>query len=102
MTLTSRIVTVYTCQVTQSSYFDEYRIEGKDDTGAILMSVSPEILAKSLCNTLGASSVKVKLAKKQSACLSVEIALPSPGKILFLQPISILYKLKFGTPALGS
>ena len=69
--------------MTQSSYFDEYRIEGKDDTGAILMSVSPEILAKSLCNTLGASSVKVKLAKKQSACLSVEIALPSPGKILF-------------------
>ena len=44
------------------------------------MSVSPEILAKSLCNTLGASSVKVKLAKKQSACLSVEIALPSPGE----------------------
>ncbi|XP_063678788.1 checkpoint protein HUS1-like [Bolinopsis microptera] len=67
------------CEVTQSSFFDEYRIEGKDDKGAILMSVSPENLSKSLCNTMNASSVKIKLAKKQSACLSVEIALPSPG-----------------------
>ena len=66
--------------MTQSSFFDEYRIEGKDDTGAILMSISPENLAKSLLNTMCASSVKVKLAKKQTACLSVEIALPSAGK----------------------
>ena len=65
--------------MTQSTFFDEFKLEGKDDTGAILMSVNPDNLAKSLFNTNTANSVKIKLAKKQVACLSVEIALPSAG-----------------------
>ena len=76
-------VTQTTCilQVVQSSFFDEYRIEGKDNTGMIVMNLSPDNLAKALSNAANATSVKIKLAKKQAACLSIEIAVPITGNL---------------------
>jgi len=67
------------CEINQSNFFDEYKLEGKDDTGQILMNISPDNLSKALRNCANATTVKIKLSKKQVACISVEIALPAQG-----------------------
>ena len=47
----------------------------------IVMNLSPDNLAKALSNAANATSVKIKLAKKQAACLSIEIAVPITGNL---------------------
>ena len=57
----------------QSNIFDEYRIEGKDERNEIYLELNMEQLSRALKSTLNAQMVKIKLTKKQGACLSVEI-----------------------------
>ena len=53
--------------------FDEYRIEGKDDRNEIYLEVNLDQLNRALKSTLNAQAVKIKLTKKQGACLTVDI-----------------------------
>ena len=57
----------------QSNIFDEYRIEGKDERNEIYLELNMEQLSRALKSTLNAQMVKIKLTKRQGACLSVEI-----------------------------
>ena len=59
--------------IMQSNIFDEYRIEGKDDRNEIYLEVNLEQLSRALKTTLNAQVVKIKLAKRQGACLTVEL-----------------------------
>lgn len=61
------------CELTQSNIFDEYRIEGKDDRNEIYLEISLEQLSRALKTALNAQVVKIKLTKRQGACLTVEI-----------------------------
>ncbi|CAI8036135.1 Checkpoint protein HUS1 [Geodia barretti] len=65
------------CELTQSNIFDEYRIEGKDDRNEIYLEISLEQLSRALRTSLTAQVVKIKLARRQGPCLSVEIAQPT-------------------------
>ena len=62
-----------TCILLQSNIFDEYRIEGKDERNEIYLELNMEQLSRALKSTLNAQMVKIKLTKRQGACLSVEI-----------------------------
>ena len=64
----------------QSNLFDEYRIEGKDERNEIYLEVNMEQLSRALRSSLAAQLVKIKLTKKQGACLTVEIVQVS-GKV---------------------
>ena len=57
----------------QSNFFDEYRIEGKDETNQIYLELNVDQLSRALKSTLGAQVVKIKLTKKQGAFITVEI-----------------------------
>lgn len=61
------------CEILQENLFDEYRIEGKDERNEIYLEVVMEQLARALKSSLSATIVKIKLTKKQGACLTVEI-----------------------------
>jgi HUS1 checkpoint protein len=65
------------CELTQSNIFDEYRIEGKDERNEIYLELSLEHLSRALRTSLNAQVVKIKLTKRQGACLSVEIVQPT-------------------------
>lgn len=53
--------------------FDEYRIEGKDDRNEIYLEVNLDLLNRALKSTHNAQAVKIKLTKKQGACLTIDI-----------------------------
>ena len=57
----------------QNNMFDEYRLEGKDDRNEIYLEVNLNQLSRALKSTLNAQSVKIKLTKKQGACLTIDI-----------------------------
>ena len=59
--------------IPQSNIFDEYRIEGKDERNEIYLELSLEQLSRALRTSLSAQVLKMKLAKRQGACLLVEI-----------------------------
>ena len=61
------------CEIIQENLFDEYRIEGKDERNEIYLEVTVDLLSRALKSSLGAAVVKLKLTKKQGACLTVEI-----------------------------
>ncbi|XP_073237036.1 checkpoint protein HUS1-like [Porites lutea] len=65
------------CELTQSNFFDEYRIEGKDETNNIYLELMPENLTRAMKSAASAQAVKIKLAKKHTPCLTFEITLPS-------------------------
>jgi HUS1 checkpoint protein len=65
------------CELTQSNIFDEYRIEGKDERNEIYLELSIEQLSRALRTGLNAQVVKIKLTKRQGACLTVEIVQPT-------------------------
>lgn len=70
------------CEVLQENLFDEYRLEGKDERNEIYLEVVMEQLSRALKSSLGAIVVKLKLTKKQGACLTVEIT--QVGKITWV------------------
>ena len=61
------------CELLQNNLFDEYRIEGKDDRNEIYLDVTMDLLSRALKSSLNASVLKMKLTKKQGACLTLEI-----------------------------
>lgn len=65
------------CELNQSNFFDEYRIEGKDERNEIFLEVNLEQLSRVLKTSLNSQVVKIKLSKRQGACLSVEIVQPT-------------------------
>jgi len=65
------------CELTQSNFFDEYRIEGKDETNNIYLELVPENLARAMKSAGSAQAVKIKLTKKHTPCLTFEVTLPS-------------------------
>jgi len=65
------------CEINQDDYFDEYRIEGKDESNLIFLEVVNENLIRAMKSAQNAQSVKMKLTKKQTPCLTFEVILPS-------------------------
>jgi len=65
------------CEVKQGDFFDEYRIEGKDETNQIFLEIVNENIVRALKSGQNAQSIKIKLTKKQTPCLTFEITLPS-------------------------
>ncbi len=61
------------CELLQENLFDEYRIEGKDDRNEIYLDLTVDLLSRALKSSLNASVLKIKLTKKQGACLTVDI-----------------------------
>lgn len=59
----------------QGDFFDEYRIEGKDDKNEIYLEVVNENLLRAMKSGQNAQSIKIKLTKKQTPCLTFEISL---------------------------
>lgn len=64
-------------EINQGDFFDEYRIEGKDDKNEIYLEVVNENLLRAMKSGQNAQSIKIKLTKKQTPCLTFEISLPS-------------------------
>lgn len=65
------------CELAQSNIFDDYRIEGKDERNEIYLELNLEQLSRALRSSLNAQVVKIKLTRKQGACLTVEISQPT-------------------------
>ncbi|XP_064396750.1 checkpoint protein HUS1-like [Halichondria panicea] len=65
------------CELSQSNVFDEYRIEGKDESNEIYLELNIEQLSRALKSALTAQVLKIKLTKKQGPCLTLEILLPT-------------------------
>lgn len=65
------------CFFFQSNFFDEYRIEGKDETNNIYLELVPENLTRAMKSAGSAQAVKIKLTKKHTPCLTFEITLVS-------------------------
>jgi len=61
----------------QSNFFDEYRIEGKDETNNIYLELVPENLTRAMKSAGSAQAVKIKLTKKHTPCLTFEVTLVS-------------------------
>ena len=59
----------------QSNFFDEYRIEGKDETNNIYLELAPDNLTRAMKSAGSAQAVKIKLTKKHTPCLTFEITL---------------------------
>ena len=66
----------------QSNFFDEYRIEGKDETNNIYLELVPENLTRAMKSAGNAQAVKIKLTKKHTPCLTFEITLVSWDKLI--------------------
>jgi len=61
--------------VFQASIFDEYRIEGVDETNNIYLEMVPDNLSRAMKSAANAQTVKIKLTKKHTPCLTFEISL---------------------------
>lgn len=61
----------------QGNFFDEYRIEGRDESNQILLELVAEQLSRALRSALTAQSVKLKLTNKHSPCLTIEVVVVS-------------------------
>ena len=61
----------------QSNFFEEYRIEGKDETNNIYLELMPDNLTRAMKSASSAQAVKIKLTKKHTPCLTFEITLVS-------------------------
>ncbi|EDO49542.1 predicted protein [Nematostella vectensis] len=65
------------CELNQCNIFDEYRIEGTDETNNIYLELIPENLSRAMRSASNAQAVKIKLTKKHVPCITFEIILPS-------------------------
>ena len=59
----------------QDDYFEDFRIEGKDNSNMIYLEVINENLLRALKSGQSAQSIKIKLIKKQTPCLMFEVSL---------------------------
>ncbi|XP_052398164.1 checkpoint protein HUS1 [Carassius gibelio] len=70
------------CELSQGNFFDEFQLEGVSaDANEILLEVAPENLSRALKTAQNAKSVKIKLTKKSSACLTLAAELPSLSSV---------------------
>ncbi|XP_072020768.1 checkpoint protein HUS1-like [Amphiura filiformis] len=66
------------CEMNASNFFDEYRMDGVgEDANEIYLEVTPDDIVRSMKTAHAAKSVKIKLTKKFSPCLTFEIELAS-------------------------
>lgn len=67
------------CEMLQANIFNEYNMEGVSVTDAneIYLETVPENFFRCLRSAQNAKSVKIKLTKKQTPCLTFEVELPS-------------------------
>ncbi|XP_066935496.1 checkpoint protein HUS1-like isoform X1 [Clytia hemisphaerica] len=65
------------CELKQVDFFEDYRIEGKDDNNQIYLEIINENLLRALKSGQNAQCIKIKLVKKQTPCLMFEVSLPS-------------------------
>ncbi|XP_065920705.1 checkpoint protein HUS1-like isoform X2 [Dysidea avara] len=65
------------CELSQENFFDDYKIEGKDENNEIYLEVALDQLSRTLKTAHNAQVVKIKLVKKQGAFLMVEVIQPS-------------------------
>ncbi|XP_062513568.1 checkpoint protein HUS1-like [Corticium candelabrum] len=65
------------CELEQGNFFDDYRIEGKDETNEIYIEMAADQLFQALKSAQTAQVVKIKLTKKHVPCLTTEIVVPS-------------------------
>lgn len=66
------------CELSQSHFFDEFAMEGVcPEANEIYLEVSPDLLLRSLRTAHAAKWLKLKLTKKHTPCLTMEIDLPS-------------------------
>ena len=68
----------------QSNFFEEYRIEGKDESNNIYLELIPENLMRAMKSASSAQAVKIKLTKKHAPCLTFEITLVSEAALIVL------------------
>ena len=71
------------CEILQENLFDEFRIEGKDDRNEIYLELTMELLSRALKSSLNASMLKIKLIKKQGACLTMDITQVSWAELFY-------------------
>ena len=58
----------------QSHFFNEYNMDGvSQDANEIYLELMPDSLLRSLKTAQNAKSVKMKLTKKQTPCLTLEV-----------------------------
>uniref|UniRef100_T2MIV2 Checkpoint protein n=1 Tax=Hydra vulgaris TaxID=6087 RepID=T2MIV2_HYDVU len=69
--------TSFWCEMNQVDYFDEYRIEGKDEKNEIYLEINNENVLRAMRSGHTAQFIKIKLTKKQTPCLTFEITLSS-------------------------
>ncbi|CAL1543030.1 unnamed protein product [Lymnaea stagnalis] len=68
------------CELQQSHFFDEYAMEGvSQEANEIYLEIVPDLILRSLKTAQSAKWVKIKLTKKHTPCLTLEIDLPSGG-----------------------
>ncbi|RDD45634.1 Checkpoint protein HUS1 [Trichoplax sp. H2] len=62
------------CEIQQETLFDDYRIEGKDNSNRIFLELITDNFARALKSIqFGVVSVKIRLTKKYTPCLTIEI-----------------------------
>jgi len=64
------------CEMAQAHFFSEYNLDGlSDEFNEIYLEVMPDTLVRCLKSAQNAKSVKIKLTKRHTACLTFEIEL---------------------------
>ncbi|XP_071103105.1 checkpoint protein HUS1-like [Haliotis cracherodii] len=68
------------CELPQGNFFDEFAMDGLSaDANEIYLELTPENLLRAMKTAQTAKWVKIKLTKKHSPCLTVEVDLPTIG-----------------------
>ena len=76
----------------QGHFFDEYAMEGvSEEANEIYLEMAPENLVKALKTAQSAKWIKIKLAKKHTPCLTVEVDLVS-GSLSDISSCPVDYK----------
>ncbi|KAK2154553.1 hypothetical protein LSH36_265g01028 [Paralvinella palmiformis] len=66
------------CELMQGHFFNEYNMEGvNEEANEIFLELPPENLVRAMKTAQSAKSVKIKLTKKHSPCLTFEVEQPS-------------------------
>lgn len=68
------------CELPQGHFFDEFAMEGVSaEANEIYLEMAPENLVKALRTGQMAKWIKIKLTKKHTPCITVEVDLPTLG-----------------------
>lgn len=66
------------CEIKQENFFDEYQMDGVNkEFNEIYVELVAENLSRALKTAQNAKSLRVKLTKKETPCLTLEVELPS-------------------------